>query len=856
MSARVESNHTGRTAGWIPAAGETILDDMVQRARGDSYLSGEEPAGEAGREQSGDAPAAPVEFVSRSAPGRRRPPPLVPLTCPDGSSLPSCKDRGLLALLLTVAVLAGFSWHILEGYQLADSVEYMERAQAFVRGDEVVDSEAIRSFGFIALLTPFFGLAELVGLEDLRPLVWCVRALQIILGMALVRISVRLGARLGGRTTGLVAGAVVALNPIFLQYTVSPVSGIAAGVCVGQALEQLLDRAGARRGLYGGLWLGAALLMAYQTILILAPLVLLILIRDRLTHLRPMAGILTGLAVGILTQVALDKLVYDAWGASLYRYFFENFGFLACRMVDMVGLHDLARVLYEAGITAMGEEYTYGGETYALVRQLKPPTWYITELPRMVVWPLIPLGALGVIRAVTGLTWRTSLLLGVFAANLIVMSLKGSKDFRLWLPLLPLIAPLCAWGWQACPGPGRPNTWPWRQALTAGLVLATAWYSLDLLTGRNTRKFGAYWEALAMVNELAPEEYARRALEIAEQPPAAVEGEALAEERPHVRVSSAYHWAIFMRANGYVDLIKLPHHLDHWDRYTDEERQEVFEALGELDWFITHLPVLENHPDLMAEVNSGFEVHAALYDHETFEDMGPVFLLRKRTGARDAMTLFDVSPSADPAAWRREHLLPPGMVFLGHDEAGTPEKLALLGWQYRNMPGDEHGWITYHWYAYTDLTSDYTAVDRLTTPPDERRSWQNNHALAYGVVPTSTWRAGTILRESYLVVAATDPFDVTQDYRPIGGAWRRGDLIPAHLWMDLARFDEEGEVIARLEPARAGEDRPVRAELGAGERRSWDGFEFSRDDLVQVGRLFLPVAASAWVPDDGRPIPD
>ncbi|MDP6368814.1 MAG: hypothetical protein QF615_04330, partial [Planctomycetota bacterium] len=119
----------------------------------------------AGDSASGGAPTEPTAFVSRSAPRRWRPAPLAPFTCPDGTPLPSLRDRGLLALLLVVAVLAGFSWQILEGYQLADSVEYMERAQAFVAGDEVVDSEAIRSFGFIALLTPFFGLAELIGLE-------------------------------------------------------------------------------------------------------------------------------------------------------------------------------------------------------------------------------------------------------------------------------------------------------------------------------------------------------------------------------------------------------------------------------------------------------------------------------------------------------------------------------------------------------------------------------------------------------------------------------------------------------------------------------------------------------------------
>ena len=73
---------------------------------------------------------------------------------------------GIALLVVVTLALQGVSWRILEGYQVADSVEFVENAQALVRGHEVLDSQAIRSAFFPLLLSPPLLLADLLGVED------------------------------------------------------------------------------------------------------------------------------------------------------------------------------------------------------------------------------------------------------------------------------------------------------------------------------------------------------------------------------------------------------------------------------------------------------------------------------------------------------------------------------------------------------------------------------------------------------------------------------------------------------------------------------------------------------------------
>ena len=168
-----------------------------------------------------------VAFVSRRQDG-----PAGPLAPAAGESLPRLFQWRTLLLLLFAAVLQSFAWSQLRGYQLADSVEFMDRAYAVARGDTLDSTGAVRGFGFSSFLLPFFALAEWFEVENMRRVVHVVRLLQMTFGLGLVFLCVRIGTRLAGARVGYVAGYLTAVNPIFLQYSVDPVSGVAAAFFV------------------------------------------------------------------------------------------------------------------------------------------------------------------------------------------------------------------------------------------------------------------------------------------------------------------------------------------------------------------------------------------------------------------------------------------------------------------------------------------------------------------------------------------------------------------------------------------------------------------------------------------------
>lgn len=781
----------------------------------------------------------------------------------DGRLLPRLADPSVRVLLALVVVLQAISWWILEGYQLADSVEYMERAQALVRSEQVIDSRQVRSFGFSGLLVPFFFLADLVGIEDFRPVVWVLRCFQMALGLGLVLVAARLGARLAGRSAGLAAGFFVGANPVFLQFSVSPLADVAAAICLGRAVEWLLDRADRRAAWHAGLWMGLALLMAYKTIPLSAALLLLVVVRDRRRALPVVGRVALAYGAVVIAQLTLDRLVYGRWGASLIGYFGENVVGVIGRICLMLGLRELGTRVY--GWYYSVEETDMVGHG---IRQIDPADFYWTHLPEMLVWPVIPLAAIALARCLRRPGWHSGLLLALVALHVALLQQKGSKEFRLWIPVLPLIGALLGQGFVWFAGdPGRRSVW--RPMVALGLAAATVVFACDALFARNTRKFAGYWRAMDHVAERAA------------QMRAADPG------RSRVRVACSYHWAVYLRESKDVVLRKLPHQLDGWAYLTQEQQWKDLDALRDQEWFIVHQPVLTTleHRELMYRVNAWFQVEAVFWDPKVFEDVGPVFVLRRkaREGYEPRLrTFFDVVQDADPDELRRELGFgePVRLIRPAHDE-----ELWFLGFTYETLPGDGHGWITYYYYAAKPFLADYTFVDRLTSF-DERHSWQNNHAPTYGVFRTNQWKAGSVVRESWPVVAAAEPYEWRERFRPMGGPYRRGDYVPAFLWLDVATFylackhcgdvlfldpqdphvcggvergeeDGEIEVSGRLQRARFGEDEPIRRGALWGVTRAPNGWRWSaEDDLNLVGSFFLPVHPSARVPDDGKVLRD
>jgi hypothetical protein len=486
--------------------------------------------------------------------------------------------------------------------------------------------------------------------------------------------------------------------------------------------------------------------------------------------------------------------------------------------------------------------------------QLVQRWFYIIFLPRMLVWPVLVFAALAVIRTLLRPSWKSTLLLGVLVLNTLVMSIKGSKEFRLWLPLLGALAPFVALGWTWLAAPGR-LLQARRGVLALALVLAVP-FALRELSEENTRKYGGYWQAMAYVNDLARETLHERTLR---------EG-TLDGVPPPLLVGSAYNWAVYMRQSPLVHLVKLPWQLNAWSSYDEasKKRQHDMDTLDELDVFIAHLPILANHPDLFEWVNLHYAVTAAFYDQATYEDLGPIFVLERVRGSRDDKRFFALAPDEDHEAYRTRWQLDERAAFASSDgPEGTREELRLLGFEYEVLPPQELGWITYHWTTRTGFARDYKIVDRLTAP-DERNAWDNGHEPAYGVHPFTAWAPGEILREGYLVVAAAQAFLADGPYRPIGGGYRRADRIPIRLWAKLVEYDQEAldrdppELVelGRLERANEWTGELVPPPLEEGVLRTPDGYLFSADGLSAVGAFMMPVQPKARVPDDGRPLPE
>ena len=778
-----------------------------------------------------------------------------------GDELPGLRDKGVLLLLVFVLLLELVAWHYAEGYPIADSVEYMERARTFVRGERIIDSGQIRPFGFSLLIAPIYLLADWIGILDPRPVLWAICSLQIGCGLLLVYVCVRLGARMGGRRTGLVAGFLVGTNPAFLTYCAMPISGIFAAVCIGFGLESLWERGNARREWIGALWLAASVLMIYQCALVVATIAGCVLLRDRRAGLRALRTITLALLLAFALQFLLDRLVYGSFGASVETYVVVKGGGLLSStlmrlssFMHLTFLRDWAVAVGRAAF-ASHELPLDAGSTE--LRSKQPFDWYFVHLPQMLVWPVLLLFAGALWAALRRPRWIVSFAWLVFAANLVVMSFNPSKDFRLWLPILPVVAPLCAYGgrfgWSALGErlhAARENAF-WRRIFTLGMAASTAALALTPFLGLNRREFGGYWKAMDFVNGLAEQSFPARSAQAA----LTVEG----RPPPKLRVAFDYNWAVFQRESPLVELVKLPAQMSLWntDAVTPARKQELLTILPEFDLLVLHRPVISENPDLRDWISRHFQVCGVLYDHSTYEkDLGPILVFSRRNGTGRDNLLYEIRSEQDPEGFARTHGLSQPSVFAREDGS---EQLELLGFEYHTLPPEGLGWIVYHWYTPTGLHTPWTVLDRLTSL-DERNAWQNNHGLAWSARPAGDFAAGTRISEGYEVVAAAEPYNLERPYRPLGGGFRRGDLLPVRLWMRLVRYekDEHGDdrdvVLDRLEPLlRAPKESLV--PQGDGTFRSPDGTQWSADSMLRVGGFLMTVQPQARVPDDGRPLP-
>jgi hypothetical protein len=740
---------------------------------------------------------------------------------------PRTPRAGLVLVLALALGLQFWTWGQGRGYPLADSVEYLERAQLVLAGEEL-SPESVRSFGFSALLVPLVWLLRALGEQAI---VAGARLFTMGLGLASVAVVARLTTRLYGPRAGLAAAFALAVNPIFLQWTVEPLAGTAAMLCVALAACALDERGGFRRGLLVGAFLGLALVMAFQSLAVLLVVVALLAARDRWKGRAHTLGVATAIAAALLLLATLDKIVYGSFGSSLWEYVKENVaGTLSSKLFELSKktgsetLRDLAIRLYNAAFDATNRA---GQEAGIEIRHRFARTWYVAHLhSHLFAWPLLLLLGLGVLRSLRRPRWTTAILLLTAAGNATAMSFKGEQSFRLWLPLLPLLVPFAGAGFALL---FESRRWtPALRLLGLALLAVGGLRGLAILQGTNLRKHGGYWDAMELVQ-------ARRAA---------------APAPSEQRLAAGYHWATLMRSGGPgLTQVKLNHPLYGWPKLQPEERAQVLAQLASFDWFVSHVQLFEQDPELCAVLAERFVIEGAFYDAGAYEELQPIFVFRRAEPQSPGRRLFTVQPGAEPGALQASLSHPRSFDLRRRFDDGGVDQLVLLGWDAEVLPGSGTvGWLTLSWYAGPTHGRDYTINTRITDPDDRAR--QVNRAPCWGAHPTSTWQEGWIVRDGM-------PFALSAGWDDLGGDYCRGDLLPLRLWLAAPRYevvDGRPQLGGGLSPFHPSGARPVHKERREGRLVSDEGYVFSTDNLVLLGGFYVPVPPAARVPDDGRPL--
>lgn len=755
--------------------------------------------------------------------------------------LPKASDPTMVGTLALAVVLMAWTWSQLDGYQLADSVEYIHRARERVVDGVLDPGRAVRSFAFSLPFVPLFWVSEALGVDEPGCILPVARLMQMALALLTILATGRLAARVGGTTCGRWAAALLAVNPVFLRYSVSPVAGIAAALCFALGVERLLDPGRGRRALRGGAWLGLAFMLSYKSLLAILLLGLLLLLRDGPRRPARWGGLATGLAGALGVQLVLDRIAYGRLGASVLGYLVDNIGAVVVsaliRIQWVPGARDLARVLYQAQSDYRGYGFNRAEESWTLFLS-QPPQWYLTELPQFLTWVGVVALALGLVAMVRRRRFDGWLVFLVIVGYLVVLSQKGDKSYRLVLPIASLFSTLVALGFSML-GEGR---------LSGGLgrripllaFLACIPLGLVRLGQADLGRHGGYWSAAEYLEEVYP---------------------SAAEDSP--RIGFAYPWAVFLRVEGGYTLDRSIVNLTTWtdvrprpegeelneaflkrEAQEAEQREAVRAWLDGLDGLVTHLPEISRSSALLLEVSQRFTVEAAFYDPESQSGLGPVYVLRRADepgteGRRFVRALDDGDESqASWGAHGSRFALPTGIPAI-----------ELLDWNLEPLPGG-WSWLSYRWRGLAAMELDYRIADRLKGP-DSVHSFQNNHDPAYGARPTSTWAVGESFEEGYLVVPGEEPYLPGHGFRPLGGAYRRGQVIPVSLWLEWSVREGDLDPTQRLHPLVEGQ--PA-AELAPETLWQRFGRQFSADSLWLIGRAWLGVHRDAWVPDDGKPV--
>lgn len=610
----------------------------------------------------------------------------------------------------------------IEGYGLADAVEHVDLADEFYCG-EGIDPLSLRSFGLPALLLPWLATVDVLGLHDPRLPYIGGQVLCALFAALATLLAARTALRLGGPSAAVAAAFAMAVSPIVARYAFTPLPGIAAMFFVALAVDILVGPARRARAAGAGAALGLAIAMAYQTLPLALAFGALGMVRPLWRRAWSVVTFGTALAAPLIAQALFDLWSLGRFGTTLASYVAANAGSLGARALYHLGFEETAAALYQR---------LWDVSPSASLPSLLPPTWYFEQLFNQGMALAVALAlVLGTVIAARRRDARTLCLFAVALGMVLLLSSKGAKSFRLWLPLMPALAVVAGVGAGALwDGVGHARWTPFLRVTRFGLgVLAFAALiqGAQMLRAQNLTKFGAYWRAVDVLTAQLPS---------------------------GGRYAADYHWCVRFRGCPDRELVKLPHGLDRWSRIDSVERHELLDALVNLDGFIAHLQSLAQDPKLLEATNRHFQVIEIFDERPQMEDLEPLHVFVRRSGAGDEHTLHrlfaaDSPQASDVAAYVANIQFPAELTFQETVADGRTLGLEFLGFDVEApFEGTPQAWVTLHWRAVTDLDgTDLVLWDRWVD--SEGTGWDNDHRGARGAHPTGLWRAGEIVRESF-----------------------------------------------------------------------------------------------------------
>ncbi|MCK6447597.1 MAG: hypothetical protein L6Q99_14490 [Planctomycetes bacterium] len=637
-----------------------------------------------------------------------------------------------LAFVLAATVaLQVVAWSLQHGYPLADVVEYLERGRSWLVGGSAGSDGTIRSFAFPALFTPFFALDRWFGSDDPRWILPAARLVQMAFGLGFVLAVARLGACFGGKRVALAAAWIAAANPVFLLHSVWPLADVAAAACLATGLCAFVARRPPREAFVGGLWCGLGFLFAYKTL----PVILLVgawcVARDRWRHRNVVLGFAAGFGIALCAQIALDKWIYGEWGATVWRYFVENAGSAITTAFMRLDMVDTARAVYR--VQAELAEFSMHA-TEPSTKQLMSKTWYFEHLFEFLSPPVLVLIGLGVWRAVRSRFGAAFLLLAFVIVHVVLTSFKGDKSFRLWMPILPAFAVLAALGFDALLAAS--SRWPRRlgTALVVAALALTPWG----LEQQTPRRYGAFWDAMELVNEVARDRPLRSGRKF--------------------RVGSSFFWGPYLRNEPTSELVRVWPPLDRFARLGPAAKKAMLEVLDSLDVLMVHTAVLDAEPELAVLAAERWRVIGAFYEPQGGVKPGPLLVLARPRAELPGEPLLESEPVADPQAYAALRGFGESREFVA-SVGEHEERLVLLGVEAQPLARSTERLLVYHWFAAESPDRTWRVSSALGAAGAELGAAAARHdvrELVWRPGRADTVSRGVVLRETRLEWGAAD----------------------------------------------------------------------------------------------------